>query len=66
MKLSSSGKVKCIPLRTSKSSKHFFPYCIDEWNKLNPDVRNVKSIYKFENWVITEKLENSLCNYLSP
>ena len=47
MKLSSSAKVKCIPLR--KSSKHFFPYCIDEWNKLNLDVRNVKSIYKFEN-----------------
>ena len=36
----SSGKLKCIPSRTKSFSKTFFPYCIDERNKLNPEVRN--------------------------
>ena len=36
----SSGKLKCIPSRTKSFSKIFFPYCIDEWNKLNPEIRN--------------------------
>ena len=50
----SSGKLKCIPLRTKSFSKTFFPYCIEEWNKLNPEIRNAKSIYRFRKSVITE------------
>ena len=56
----SSGKLKCIPSRTKSFSKTCFPLCIEEWNKLNPEIRNAKSIYKFKKSIITEKLENSL------
>ena len=62
----SSGKLKCIPLRTKSFSKTFSPYCIDEWNKLNPKIRNAKSISKFKKSIITEKLENSLYNVNDP
>ena len=62
----SSCKLKCIPSRTKSFSKKFFPYCIDEWNKLNPEIRNAKSIYKFKKSVITEKLENALYNVHDP
>ena len=62
----SSGKLKCIPLRTKSFSKTFSPYCIDEWNKLNPKIRNAKSISKFKKSIITEKLENSLYNVHDP
>ena len=62
----SSGKLKCIPSRTKSFSKTFFSYCIDEWNKLNPEIRNAKSIYKFKKSVITEKLENALYNVHDP
>ena len=55
----SSGKLKCIPSRTKSFSKTFFPYCIDEWNKLNPEIGNAKSIYKFKKW-------NSLYNVHDP
>ena len=44
----SSGKLKCIPSRTKSFSKTFFPNCIDEGNKLNPEIGNAKSIYKFK------------------
>ena len=47
-------------------SKTFFPYYIDEWNKLNPKTRNAKSIYKFKKSIIAEKLENSLYNVHDP
>ena len=62
----SSGKLKCIPSRTKSFSKTFFSYCIDEWNKLNPEIINAKSIYKFKKSVVTEKLENALYNVHDP
>ena len=62
----SSGKLKCIPSRTKSFSKKVFPYCIDEWNKLNPEIKNAKSIYKFKKSIITEKLENSSYNIHDP
>ena len=62
----SSGKLKCIPLRTKSFSKTIFPDCIDEWNKLNPKIRNAKSISKFKKSIITEELENSLYNVNDP
>ena len=42
--------------------KIFFPYYIDEWNKLNPEVRNAKSMHKFKKSNKTEQLKNSLHN----
>ena len=62
----SLDKLKFIPPRTKSFSKTFFPYCIDEWNKPNPEIRNAKSIYKFKKLIITEKLENSLYNVHDP
>ena len=44
----SAGKWKPLPSWSKRFKKVFFPYCIDEWNKLNPEVRNAKSIYKFK------------------
>ena len=58
----SCGKLKCIPSRIKSFRKTFFPYGTDEWKKLNPEIRNAKSIYKFKKSIITEKLENSLYN----
>ena len=44
----SFGKLKCIPSRTKRFSKIFFPYGIEEWNKLKPENRNTKSLCKFK------------------
>ena len=39
---------------------------VKDFNKLNPEIRNAKSIYKFKKSIITEKLENSLYNVHGP
>ena len=63
----SATKLKCTLSRTKSFSKTFFPYCIDEWNKLNPEIRSVKSIkYKFEKTIITKTLDNYLYNVHGP
>ena len=38
LKSVSFGELKCIPSRTKSFSKTFFPYSIDEWNKLNSEI----------------------------
>ena len=38
----------------------FFPYCINEWNSLNDDVRNAKSIHIFKKIILFEKKKYSL------
>ena len=38
----------------------FFSDCIDEWNKLNPELRKGKSIDKFKKSIKIKKPENSL------
>ena len=43
----SAGKWNPLPSWSKSFKKASFPYCIDEWNKLNSEVRNAKSIYKF-------------------
>ena len=43
----SAGKLKPLPSWSKSFKKSFFPYCVDEWNKLNPEVRNAKPINKF-------------------
>ena len=40
-----------LPSRTLSFSNTFFPYCISEWNKLNGNLRNANSIYKFKNYL---------------
>ena len=58
--LRSSSASNIIPVPTSAKSfkRRFFPYCINEWNKLKVEIRNTKSIYNFKKSVISEK--NSL------
>ena len=40
-----------LPSRTLSFSNTLFPYCINEWNKLNGNLRNANSIYKFKNYL---------------
>ena len=40
-----------LPSRTLSFSNTFFPYCINEWNKLNDNLINENSIYKFKNYL---------------
>ena len=37
--------------RTLSFSNTFFPHCINVWNKLNHNLRNANSIYKFKNYL---------------
>ena len=42
------NKIKPIPARTKVFENSFFPYCIEEWSKLNDKIRNIESINKFK------------------
>ena len=56
--------IRPLPTRTKSFKGTFFPYCINEWNKLKVGVRNAKSINIFKKSIVTEKKENSLfCIY---
>ena len=46
----------------------FFPYCINEWNKLNDNLRNASSIYKFKNYLtkFIKVKENSIFSISDP
>ena len=47
-------KINPIPSRSKTFRKTFFPYCINEWNNLKPEVRNAKQIGVFKKMIITE------------
>ena len=49
--------------RTTKLSKSFFPDCIDRWNNLDIEVRNISDLDQFKNAVIAPKKYNKLFNY---
>ena len=38
-----------IPVRTEYARNSFFPYCVNEWNKLDPAIRDLKKISLFKN-----------------
>ena len=59
-------KINPIPSRSKTFRKTFFPYCINEWNNLKPEVRNAKQIGVFKKMIITEKKENSLFSIHNP
>ena len=40
-----------LPSKTLSFSNTFLPHCINEWNKLNDNLRNPNSIYKFKNYL---------------
>ena len=63
LRLVSAGKLN---LHQKALIKLFFPYCIDERNKLNSEVRNAKSMNKFKKSIKIENLENSLYHVQDP
>ena len=55
----SASVIISIPSRTKSFKKAFYP-CINEWNNLNTEIRNARSLYIFKNSILSEKKENSL------
>ena len=55
-----TNKINFIPSRRKSFKKTFFPYCIKEWNNLNAEVRNAKSIHIFKTMIRTKKKGNFL------
>ena len=61
LRSSSASIIRPLPTRTKSFKGTFFPYCINEWNKLKVGVRNAKSINIFRKSIVSEKKkENSL------
>ena len=50
-----TNKIHFIPSRTKSFKKIFFPYCRNEWNNLNAEVRNAKSIHICKIMIVNEK-----------
>ena len=61
-----TNKTNVIPSRTKTFKKTFFPYCIIEWNNLNAEVRNAKSIKFFKKMIVTDNKENSVFSVYDP
>ena len=59
-------KITPISTRTQSFNKTFFPYCINEWNNLKADIRNVKSISIFKKLILSKKDGNSLFSGYDP
>ena len=47
--------IRPLPTRTKSFKRAFFPYCVNEWNKLEDGIRNAKSINIFKKSIISEK-----------
>ena len=65
MKSALTNKTNVIPSRTKTFKKVFFPYGINEWNNLNVEVRNTKSIKFFKKMIVTDNNENSVFSVFS-
>ena len=46
---STKNLLTTLPSKALSFSNAFFPYCINEWNNLNDNLRNANYIYKFKN-----------------
>ena len=61
LRSASISNIKSILSRTIFfKKKKVFPYCINEWNKLNLEIRNARSLNIFKTTIFIEKKENSL------
>ena len=58
MRSALTNNTNVIPSRTKTFKKTFSPYCINEWNKVNAEVRNAKSIKFFKKMIVLENKEN--------
>ena len=47
LRSSSASIIRPLSTRTKSFKRTFFPYCINEWNKLKVGIRNAKSINVF-------------------
>ena len=52
LRSASAPIVKSIPSRTKSFKKTFFPYYINEWNKLNVEIRDTRSLNIFKNSIL--------------
>ena len=66
MRSALTNKINFVPLRINSFKKIFFPYCINEWNNINAEVRNAKSIHIFKEMIVTEKKQKSLFSFYDP
>ena len=55
LRSSSAYIIRPLPTRTKSFTGTFFPYCINEWNKLKVGVRNAKSINIFKKSIVSQK-----------
>ena len=55
LRSSSASIIRPLPARTKSFKGTFFPYCINEWNKLKVGLRNAKSINIFKKSILNEK-----------
>ena len=59
---------KIRPISTWKNSfkQPFFPYCINVWNNLKANIRNVKLISIFKKLIVSKRHGNSLFSLYEP
>ena len=55
LRSASASIIKSIPSRKKTFKKSFFPYCINEWNNLNVEIRNARSLNISKNSILNEK-----------
>ena len=60
LRSASTSIIKSIPSRTKSFKRMFFPYCINEWNEINIEIRNCRSLNIFKTSISSKKQENSL------
>ena len=60
--------VKPLPVRTISFQYSYFPYCINQWNRLSDEIKNVNSINKFKKSILSfiKVKENSIFNVHDP
>ena len=61
-----TNKTNVIPSRTKTFKKTFFSYYKNEWNNLNAEVKNAKSIEFFKKMIVTDNKENSVFSVYDP
>ena len=66
MRSALTNKTNVIHSRTKSFKKTFFPYCINEWNNLNAEVRNAKSVKFFKKMIVADNKENSVFSVYDP
>ena len=52
--------------RTKSFKNTFFPYCINEWNKVTVEIRNSKSVSAFKKLIKCKKKEHSIFSIYNP